>query len=144
MCLTFLLQVGDLVRHEVVEGMVATLQRLLVSQTRLLEQVDNHVGSGQLSGGVEVDSDELSEPGGVVVPHSLGVAEGLQDGVGLDHLVLQRGFLLLALLHLLDGAGTDEGEVGDDLLGVLSLSGPGLASNQDGLILTLWKARVEF
>ena len=89
-----------------------------------------------------MDSDKLSESGGVVVPHSLGVPVGLQDGVGLDDLVLQRGLLLLPLLQLLDGAGADEGEVGDDLLGVLSLSGPGLASNQDGLILTLWKSSV--
>ena len=28
-------------------------------------------------------------PGGVVVPDGLGVSEGLQDGVGLDDLVLQ-------------------------------------------------------
>ena len=33
--------------------------------------------------------------------------------------------------------GADEGKVGDDLLGVLGLPGPGLASNQNGLILTL-------
>ena len=69
-----------MVRHDVVEGMVATLQRLLVGETGLLEQVDDHIGSGQLSllkeewksksrtvsevvktYRVEVDSDELSE-----------------------------------------------------------------------------------
>ena len=38
-----------MVRHDVVEGMVATLQRLLVGETGLLEQVDDHIGSGQLS-----------------------------------------------------------------------------------------------
>ena len=91
-----------------------------------------------------MDSDELSKPGGVVVPHSLGVTEGLHHGVSLDHLVLQRGLLLLPLLHLLTSAGADEGEVGDDLLGVLSLSGPGLASNQDGLILALWKKELSW
>ena len=32
---------------------------------------------------VEVDSDELSESGRVVIPHSLGVTPGLQHGVGL-------------------------------------------------------------
>ena len=38
-----------MVRHDVVEGVVATLQRLLVGETGLLEQVDDHVGSGKLS-----------------------------------------------------------------------------------------------
>ena len=38
-----------MVRHDVVEGVVATLQRLLVGETGLLQQVDDHVGSGQLS-----------------------------------------------------------------------------------------------
>ena len=61
--LTFLLQVRNLVGHEVVEGVVTTLKGLLVGETGLLEQVDNHVGSRQLSRGVEVDTDELSKPG---------------------------------------------------------------------------------
>ena len=38
-----------MVRHDVVEGVVATLQRLLVGETGLLEQVDDHIGSRQLS-----------------------------------------------------------------------------------------------
>ena len=42
--------------------MVATLQRLLVDETGLLEQVDDHVGSRQLTRGVEIDTDELSKP----------------------------------------------------------------------------------
>ena len=129
MCLTFLLQVGDLVRHEVVEGVVATLKRLLVGETGLLEQVDDHVGSGQLSRGVEVDTDELSESGRVVVPHSLGVTPGLKDGVGLDDLVLKGGLSLLPLAGRADG-----GEVGNDLLGVLGLSGTRLTSDKDGLV----------
>merc|ERR1719189_2917254 len=75
-----LLQVRNLVRHEVVEGVVATLQRLLVGETGLLEQVNDHVGSRQLSRGVEVDPDELSKPGGVVVPHSFCITPRLKDG----------------------------------------------------------------
>ena len=130
--LTFLLQVGNLVGHEVVEGVVATLKRLLVGETGLLEQVDHHVGSRQLSGGVEVDTDELSESGGVVVPHGLGVAPGLKDGVGLDDLVLKGGLSLLPLAGRADG-----GEVGNDLLGVLGLSSTGLTSDQDRLVLRL-------
>ena len=62
-----LLEVGHLVGHEVVEGVVATLERLLVGQPRLLKQVDHHVGSGQLSGGVEVDPDKLTEPKGDLI-----------------------------------------------------------------------------
>ena len=88
---------------------------------------------------VEVDADELAEAGGVVVPDGLGIAVRLQDGVGVDNTILQVGFLLcLGFTSFLLNLGcTEDGKVGDDLLGVLSLSGPGLASNQDGLILTL-------
>merc|ERR1719454_1634066 len=123
------LQVGNLVGHEIVEGVVATLQRLLVGETGLLEQVDDHVGSRQLTGGVEVDTDELSKPGRVIVPHGLGVAPSLKDGVGLDDLVLKGGLALLPL-----SGGADGGKVGDDLLGVLSLSGSRLSGDKDGLV----------
>ena len=61
--------------------MVATLKGLLVGETGLLEQVDDHVGSGKLSGAVEVDTDELSESGRVVVPDGLGVTPSLRPGV---------------------------------------------------------------
>ena len=108
--------------------MVASLQRLLVSQTRLLEQVDNHVGSRQLSGGVEVDTNELSKPGRVVVPDGLGVAPSLKDGVGLDNLVLQGGLALLPLAR-----GADGGKVGDHLLRVFGLSGSRLSGDENGL-----------
>ena len=86
---------------------------------------------------VEPNTDEFSEAGGVVVPNGLGVAVRLQDWVGLHHLVLQGGLLLLPLLQLLASGGADKGEVGDDLLGVLSLSCSRLTSNQNGLILAL-------
>ena len=122
---------------EEVEDVVGPLVGGLVGHTGLLKEIGLNISSSHLAHVVEPDTDELSKPGGVVIPHGLGVAVGLQDGVGLDDLVLQRGFLLLAFLHLLASAGTDEGEVGDDLLGVLGLPGPGLASNQNGLILGL-------
>merc|ERR1712079_194806 len=121
-----LLEVGDSVGHHVVEGVVATLQGLLVSQTRLLKQIDNHVSSGQLSRGVEVDTDKFTETGGVVIPHSLGITPGLQDGVGGNNFLLKGSFSLLPL-----AGGADGGKVGNDLLGVLSLSGTGFSSNQD-------------
>ena len=81
----------------------------------------------------EMDSDELSEPGGVVVPCGLGIAVRLQDGVGGHDLVLKRD-LLLDLIASSSSNG-HHGQVGDDLLGVLSLSGTGLASNQEGIVL---------
>ena len=37
-----------------------------------------------------MDLDELPESGRVVVAHSLGVAEGLQDRVGVQDLLLKR------------------------------------------------------
>ena len=94
-----------------------------------------------------MDADELSEPGGVVIPDSLGVAPGLQHRVGLDDFVLQARLPLLPL-----PGGSDGGEVRDDFLGVLGLAGTGLATviknnelstalcrdlrNEDGLILS--------
>merc|ERR1711971_1025009 len=68
---TLLLEVRDRIRHDVVESVVASLKRLLVSQTRLLKQIDNHVSSGQLSRRVEMDTDELSKSGRVVISDSL-------------------------------------------------------------------------
>ena len=83
---------------------------------------------------VEPNTDEFSEAGGVVVPNGLGVAVRLQHRVRLDHLVFQRGLLLLSLLDLLASVGADEGKVGDDLLGVLCLSGSRLSGDKDGLV----------
>ena len=126
-------RVGD---HEV-EDMVRPLTGGLVGHTGLFQKVNLDISSGHLAHVVKPNTDELSEPGGVVVPHSLGIAVGLKDGVGLDDLVLKRSLLFLSLLHLLRAARADKGEVGDDLLGVLSLSGSRLSGNQNGLILTL-------
>merc|ERR1719297_730865 len=124
-----LLDVRNLVRHDVVEGMVASLKRLLVSQTRLLQQVDNHVSSRQLSRGIEMDTDEFTKTGRVVISDSLGITPGLQDRVGGNNLLLKGSLSLLPLARRADG-----GKVGDDLLGVLSLSSTRLTSNQDRLV----------
>ena len=77
-----------------------------------------------------MNPDEFSKSGRVIVPHGLGIAPGLQDGVGLDDLVLKGGLTLLPLARRADG-----GEVRDDLLGVLRLSGTRLSSNLDELVL---------
>merc|ERR1719323_2947555 len=126
---TLALDVRNLVGHDVVEGVVASLKWLLVSQTRLLKQVDNHVSSRQFTRGVEVDTDELTETGRVVISDSLGITPGLKDRVGGNNLLLKGGLSLLPLARRADG-----GEVGNDLLGVLSLSGSRLSSNKDGLV----------
>merc|ERR1719336_3181258 len=126
---TLALDVRNLIGHDVVEGVVASLKRLLVSQTRLLQQIDNHVSSRQLTRGIEMDTDEFTKTGRVVISDSLGITPGLQDRVGGNNLVLKRSLSLLPLARRADG-----GKVGDDLLGVLSLSSTRLTSNQDGLV----------
>ena len=77
-----------------------------------------------------MNPDEFSKSGRVIVPHGLGIAPGLQDGVGLDDLVLKGGLSLLPL-----AGGADGGVVGDHLLRVLRLSGTGLSGNKDRLVL---------
>merc|ERR1712214_89374 len=129
---TFLLAVRNLIRHDVVESMVASFQSSLESQTRLVKQVDNHVSARQLATSIEPNTDELTKTGGVVIPHSLGITPGLKDRVGLDNLVLKTRltFLLLA-------SGTNGSKVGNNLLGVLSFASTRLTSNENGLILAI-------
>ena len=66
--------------------------------------------------------------GRVVIPRSLGVAKSLQDWISLDDLILQRNFAGIFLLAL---PGAHHGKVGDDLLCVLGLPGPGLSPRFD-------------
>merc|ERR1719391_548231 len=77
------------------EDVVAALVGLLVSHTGLLKQIDVNEATGQLSHVVEVDPDELTEPGGVVIPDGLGIAIRLKDWVGVHNPVLQIGFFHL-------------------------------------------------
>ena len=69
-----------------------------------------------------MNTDEFSKPGRVVVSHGFGITPGLKHGVCLDNLVLEGGLALLPL-----AGGADGGKVGDDLFGVLSLSGSRLS-----------------
>merc|ERR1711881_58859 len=128
---TLLLEVRNLVRRKVIESMVASLKGLLVSQSGFLQEIDNHVSSRQFSSLIEVNTDELSKTGGVVIPDSLGITPGLKDRVSLHNLVLKGCFSLLPLAR-----GADSGEVRDDLFGVLSLSSTRLSSNENGLVNT--------
>merc|ERR1711881_140125 len=128
---TLLLEVGNLVGHKVIESVVASLKGLLVSQSGFLQEIDNHVSSRQFSSLIEVNTDELSETGGVVIPDSLCITPGLKNRVSLHNLVLKGCFSLLPLAR-----GADSGKVRDDLLGVLSLSSTRLSSNKDRLVNT--------
>lgn len=72
------------------------------------------------------------ETGRVIVTHGLGVTEGFQDGIGLDDLILQVTLLHVGVVLL--AGRTDGGEVRNDLLRVLSLSGSRLSGNQHRLV----------
>ena len=74
-----------------------------------------------------------NQPGGVVVPRGFGISVGLQNWVGGHNLVLEGD--LLGFLLGTTGACGHHGQVGDHLLGVLSLSGSRLASDQHGVVL---------
>merc|ERR1712012_1100676 len=117
--------------EQLVEDVVGSLNLLLLSDTRLLQQIRHDVATSQLTRGSEVDTDELSETGRVVISGGLGITIGLKNGVGGHNLVLKRDLLL----RLLARASGDHGKVGDDLLGVLSLASTRLSSDQHGVVL---------
>merc|ERR1719494_880230 len=120
--------------EQLVEDVVGPLDLLLLSDTGLLEQVGHDVTTAELAAGGEVDTDEFTETGGVVVPRGLSVSVGLQDGVGGDNLVL-KGDLLGVLLSSTASSSGHHGQVGDHLLGVLGLSCTRLTGDQHGVVL---------
>ena len=61
--------------------------------------------------------------GAVVVPDGLGVSESLENRIGLNDLVLKRGFSGLSF-----SGGADGGEVADHFLGVLGFASSRLAA----------------
>merc|ERR1712212_292414 len=81
---------GRGVGHQLVEDMVISLDLQLEGDTGLLQKVGLDIGGGDFGGGAEVDTDELTESGGVVVTDGLGVAISLQWRVGLNNLLLER------------------------------------------------------
>merc|ERR1719486_364301 len=119
--------------EQLVEDVVGPLDLLLLGDTGLLKQVGHDVTTAELAAGGEVDTDEFTETGGVVIPRGLGVSVGLQDGVGSHNLVL-KGDLLGFLLGTSSSSG-HHGQVGDHLLGVLGLSGTRLTGDQHGVVL---------
>lgn len=48
-----------------------------------------NIGTSQLAHGAEVDADEFTESGGVIVTHGLGVTESLKYRVSLHDLIFQ-------------------------------------------------------
>jgi len=100
--------------HELVEDVEVTLVGALEDHTRLLEQVDQGVGTSNLTTGVELQFNEFTETGRVVVLGGLGVTEGLKDGVELQQLLFQG-----SLSSRTTGNGS---EVLNYLLGVFSLT----------------------
>lgn len=79
--------------------------------------------------------DVLAETAGVVVADGPGIPEGLEDRVGLQHLLLDRAKLRRSRL------AAEDGEVLHDDLACFGLSRAGLAAHQDGLLLTIQQTR---
>merc|ERR1719308_742177 len=136
---------GVSVGHQLVEDMVISLDLQLEGDTGLLQKVGLDLGGGDLGGGAEVDTDELTETGGVVVTNGFGVTVGLKRRISLDNLLLKRtgvralGSLGLGGLRI----GAVQGVVLEHLLGVLGLSGSGLTSNEGRLMLALHLEKLE-
>merc|ERR1719193_200291 len=131
--------VGIRVGHQLVEDVVIPLDLKLEGDARLFQEVGLDIGGGDLGGGAEMDTDELTEAGGVVVSDGFGVTVGLQGRVGLDNLLLEgTGVGALGSLRLGGlGIGAVQGKVLQHLLGVLSLAGTRLSGNERRLMFVL-------
>lgn len=77
---------------------------------------------------VEVDGEELAEPGRVVVPGCFSIAHSLHQWRGRYDRVLDLSCACRT---------TDRSEVVEDMLGADGLSGAGFTRRNDGLISTL-------
>src|SRR5699024_8585038 len=98
---------GHTTRHDLVEDVVRSFQGLLRDDTGLLQQVCKYnqlvelfkmnepwaeltgfdISTSQFAHWAEVDADEFTETGRVIVTHGLGVTESFQDWVSLHDLV---------------------------------------------------------
>mmetsp|Transcript_24855 Transcript_24855/g.71870 ORF Transcript_24855/g.71870 Transcript_24855/m.71870 type:complete len:892 (+) Transcript_24855:2607-5282(+) len=153
--------------QQLVEDVVVALPGLVSDHPALLEQIRLAVRPGEEAGGdtpslvgrlggildVELEPNVLAEPGGVVVPHRLGVAKGLEEGVGIQH-AADHGIIPRMVADVLprwsvgrragDGGGggggivhrrrLDAGQMTHDDLDRLRLAGTGFAGDQDGLV----------
>ena len=69
--------------------MVVSLLGVLADHPSPFQQVVGDVAAHHLALPVKVDLDELAKSARVVVPRRFGVAESLQDGVGVEDLLLE-------------------------------------------------------
>merc|ERR1719193_258375 len=122
--------VGQFAVHDLEEDMVVSFSRKLEDDTRLFKQVDFNITSSKFTGISEMDTDELTETGRVVVTDSLGITPSFKDGIGLDNLILKTDLTLYFTLS------SNSSHVTNDLLGVFSLSSTRFTSNQDRLAFT--------
>merc|ERR1712198_186041 len=116
---------GVSIGHQLVEDVVISLDLKLEGDTGLLQKVGLDIGGSDFVGGTEVNTDELTEAGRVVVTDGLGVTVGLQRRVGLNNLLLKgTGVGTLGGLGLGGlGIGAVQGVVLQDFLCVLGLAG---------------------
>mmetsp|Transcript_33071 Transcript_33071/g.93601 ORF Transcript_33071/g.93601 Transcript_33071/m.93601 type:complete len:262 (-) Transcript_33071:524-1309(-) len=73
--------------HELVEDVIRPLPLALLHHTTLLKEIGANAGPGN-GPPVEEYVDQLAKARRVIVPERFGVAEALQDGVGLEDAVL--------------------------------------------------------
>merc|ERR1719162_1771040 len=97
---SYLLEKSRITQQQLVEDVVGPLNRLLLGNTGLFQQVGLNVTTAKLASSVEVNPDEFTKPGGVVVPGGLGVTIRLQDGVGGHNLVFKSNLLFITFLFL--------------------------------------------
>merc|ERR1712002_669543 len=136
---------GISVGHDLVEDVVISLDLQLEGDTGLFQKVGLDIGGGDLHVGAELDTDELTESGGVVVTDGFGVTIGLQGRIGLNNLFLEGtgvgggGGLGLGGV----GIGAVQSVVLQHFLCVLSLASARLTGNQRRLILVLHLQELE-
>eukprot|EP00968_Pinguiococcus_pyrenoidosus_P012259 scaffold1070_cov245-Pinguiococcus_pyrenoidosus.AAC.13 len=116
--------------RELVQHVEAALPRILRGQASLLQEIGLDLGAAEAAAGVEEQLDVLAETRRVGVPGGAGVAEGLEDRVGLEDAVGHG-----ADLEVGGALGVaDDRQVPHDELGGLGLARAGLAGDQHGLV----------
>merc|ERR1719233_909576 len=119
--------------EQLVENVVGPLNFLLFSNTGLFQQVGHNVTTSKLARCSEVDSDEFSKTGRVIIPGSFGITIGFKDRVSSHNLIFQRYFHL----RFLSTSSSNHGKICDDLLGIFCLASTRLASNQHSVVLLI-------
>jgi hypothetical protein len=76
--------------------MVVALIRIQPYNPRLLKKIPIDVSTSNLPSATELDSNELSEARGVVVPDRLRVTKGFEDRIGSEDLFGEIGEVLCA------------------------------------------------